>query len=479
MSITKGCTNLFKAIIKGKHNRIKELAKSANITSVDPTTGFSYLHTAAHENQTKCLTELIKLGFDINQQIHDQRTPLHVAAERGNVQICILLLANKSIQPNKLNREGHTPLFSAIFNDRFECFELLLNHFLISLSVVNDEKNNILHLTCKENLYKYLPSLLATNIGLNKRNRYGNTALHISALRGHSQCVAYLLSRGAAADIKNDKNCTARDLANLKAFADIVKIIDNFVADTSITPIKSKLKRSLSSGSHTPVPKAPHPATQQANRQTVINPAFQTFNKPPVAIQHPLPSHPASKPIQKSPRGPNPSAAYPNTATQPPNYLRGPLSPPLSPRQGISGPTSPRQGPFQGATSPRNAPPQNQLPVSPRAGPQSQLSPTGALSPRQGILSPRAMPVIPNPTPISPRQGPLSPRKAAAAQLSGQSPSGSEANPTAPTRGFAPAASNRRGKNPSGSENKGQDAKEWRRPYVAYLRDQRSFLQVR
>ena len=53
---------------------------------------------------------------------------LHQAIKDGNIRQCRILLTHPQINPNLIDKEGNTPLTSAIFFDRLEIFEELLSH---------------------------------------------------------------------------------------------------------------------------------------------------------------------------------------------------------------------------------------------------------------------------------------------------------------------------------------------------------------
>lgn len=69
--------------------------------------------------------ELVKCHANVNQPNEFGRTPLHIAAYRGHLELATLLLMHEA-DPNLQDSKGDTPLHDAVGQDAFEVTELLL-----------------------------------------------------------------------------------------------------------------------------------------------------------------------------------------------------------------------------------------------------------------------------------------------------------------------------------------------------------------
>lgn len=130
--------------------------------------GRTALHYAASKHRVNCLKILIKNGADPNKRDIDRQTslyhavaastrpqqedkaldtvvalisggassnipdksgitPLHVAAELGNTQICVHLMKDGRAQVNAIDQHGATPLHYAVYQSRWHVAEVLLS----------------------------------------------------------------------------------------------------------------------------------------------------------------------------------------------------------------------------------------------------------------------------------------------------------------------------------------------------------------
>lgn len=85
----------------------------------------SALYFAVVDNRPDAARGLVQFGADVNF-IHDHRTLLHRAAEKGSKEICEILL-DKGVSKDAVDQFGATPLHLAALNDHVEVARLLLD----------------------------------------------------------------------------------------------------------------------------------------------------------------------------------------------------------------------------------------------------------------------------------------------------------------------------------------------------------------
>ena len=71
------------------------------------------LHFAANEGHEHITQELINRNIDLECRSTIERTPLHIAAARGHVNICKLLIDQMMVDRNCLDSSENTPLHLA------------------------------------------------------------------------------------------------------------------------------------------------------------------------------------------------------------------------------------------------------------------------------------------------------------------------------------------------------------------------------
>ena len=128
----------------------------------------------------------------MDSRCNSRYTPLHIAADRGHVEV-IRFLASEGADVSSINNIGTTPLEGAI------CFK-----HIDAVRVLVDE----------------------CGVGVNSKNRQGETALHRAALMGQVEIVKFLIDRGADLTIKCNEGRTPLDVAERKGNSEIIRLCD-------------------------------------------------------------------------------------------------------------------------------------------------------------------------------------------------------------------------------------------------------------
>jgi len=103
------------------------------------------LNKAVRAGDVKKVEKLLRSGENPNQQSYGGPAPLHLAAEKGNIQIITLLL-NAKAQVNITTNGGKTtPLTLAVINSHNEVVKLLLKNGALPLNPVKAEAMHALH----------------------------------------------------------------------------------------------------------------------------------------------------------------------------------------------------------------------------------------------------------------------------------------------------------------------------------------------
>lgn len=259
--IQNGCTPLHSAVMGNALETTKILIdQRCHVTE-------TVLHCAVQANSVECVKYLLHIGIDPNTLDINGNTPLHLAADKGYIECLKLLLAksNKTINLKSKSKQS-TALHMAAENGYTECVQILL-HTGSSHSVVNDKDQTALHLAakaqCAESVeillelgaevnaldidqrtalhsavckaflsFHVVEVLVKWGANVNIQDRYGYAPLHIAALNELSQCVDFLIIKGA--------DISSRTVGGMSALS-----IINRKTPTSINTIKKKFDQAL------------------------------------------------------------------------------------------------------------------------------------------------------------------------------------------------------------------------------------------
>lgn len=186
------------------------LAECSNINSLEPQ-GVSPLHSAAELGNIHPLRILLDYGVDPNLVTHDKKnTALHLAAE-GGFSECVSLLLSKGANADARNYKGQTALHLAARAQSLECVEMLLSTGACDPNAVDNDMRSPLHSAVGKSLlaFEITEVLLMCKAEVNQKDKYGYTPLHIAALNEQSRCVETLLYHGADVSAKTEGGISA------------------------------------------------------------------------------------------------------------------------------------------------------------------------------------------------------------------------------------------------------------------------------
>ncbi|XP_071099225.1 serine/threonine-protein phosphatase 6 regulatory ankyrin repeat subunit B-like [Haliotis cracherodii] len=123
-------------------------------------------------------------------------TVLHVACMGRNVDVVKCILSNNTINLEKRGRYAWTAIVTSAYYGSKNVFDFLIRKGC-DLSVVDDDGDNILHVTCiggNVDICKYLLSNNVVNI--ESRGQYNRTPVMTAVSMGHRELFDFLVSKG-------------------------------------------------------------------------------------------------------------------------------------------------------------------------------------------------------------------------------------------------------------------------------------------
>ncbi len=153
------------------------------------------LCSAAENGNLEQLQYLITAGADVNTNIQNSNTPLHIAVLKGNHECVRALLAAENIQPDITNCEGKTPLMIACCNGDAVSTELLLATGKVNPNAVDYQGDYLLPMTAYHGHAQCVQQLInIPGVDVNICAASGETALFKAVSQAHADVVQVLLS---------------------------------------------------------------------------------------------------------------------------------------------------------------------------------------------------------------------------------------------------------------------------------------------
>ncbi|MFC0605543.1 ankyrin repeat domain-containing protein [Winogradskyella pulchriflava] len=255
----KGTDQAFLFTAFGSRGHINTLSAYEYLESVDlnPNVandeGVTPLHVVASINKDlEVLNYLLDKGLDVNSRDNDGNTAFINAASRNDLSVLkTLILKVKDI--NVSNNKGETALALAVKYNSAEVVEFLLSkkattklndkdgnniaYYLVSgfslrdkeqfrkkaellkgsgvnLTDVQRNGNTLYHMAVEKQSLELLEFALANKADINAKNKEGNTALHIAAMKAKdAKILEFLVAQGADKKATTDFEESAFDLA--------------------------------------------------------------------------------------------------------------------------------------------------------------------------------------------------------------------------------------------------------------------------
>ena len=175
---------------------------------------YTPLHTAADRGDVDKARELLKHGrYDVNCRDEYGRTPLHCACISGHVDMIRMLISEFQADTTLQDAWGDTPLRNAAWNGSGEAALTLITEFGCDANLPNNNDGyTSLHRACR-NGHASVVKIIGKYASVLATTKNGDTPLHLAAARGHDECVEALVKLDAPIMLRNVAGKTARDIA--------------------------------------------------------------------------------------------------------------------------------------------------------------------------------------------------------------------------------------------------------------------------
>jgi uncharacterized protein len=190
---------------------VRSIAYLVIVVCVCPVIAGSYedYFRAIENNDQGAVKELLVRGFDPNTRDERGQVGLFLALRGGALHVAEVLAAHPKLQVDAANSSGETPLMMAALRGRLEWSRRMLELG----AKVNRNGWTPLHYAATGPEYRVVELLLDRGAAIDALAPDRSTALMMAAMYGSEASVGLLLSRGAAAGLRNARGQRAADLA--------------------------------------------------------------------------------------------------------------------------------------------------------------------------------------------------------------------------------------------------------------------------
>ncbi|KAH0633946.1 hypothetical protein KY285_036697 [Solanum tuberosum] len=221
-----------------------------------------FLHYAAATDRVD-LMEILCLGYadiDLNSIDSQGRTPLHIAAIHGHVEV-IQFLVSVGSDTDMLDTQGWTPLHFAAHQGHVEAVGVLLNHSNFAKYVVTKQGKtayelaidkghsklydvlllgDTLHRAARKGDVAEIKKCIAEGANVNGKDQNGWTPLHRAAFKGRVEVVKVLVNNRAKLDIVDYVGYTPLHLAIEAGQKDVAMYLIAQGAKANLKSFKAK-----------------------------------------------------------------------------------------------------------------------------------------------------------------------------------------------------------------------------------------------
>ncbi|XP_023227974.1 POTE ankyrin domain family member B2-like [Centruroides sculpturatus] len=196
---------------------------------------FTKLHRACWLGNESDVRNCLK-SIPVNSKDDENRSPLHLAAAKGNIAVIEMLL-EKDPDVNDQDINGKTPLIKAI-----EGYHEKTVHSLIEADADVNLKdrggNTAIHIALNTGQYDVAQYLLQYTTEVNTANKNGITALHILAETKRVKLAKKFIHHGASVESKDKKLRTPLMLACKKGYFPMISLLLKNRADVTAEDAK-------------------------------------------------------------------------------------------------------------------------------------------------------------------------------------------------------------------------------------------------
>jgi len=176
--------------------------------------GGTPLHVAAQNGQLEIVQKLAENGANVNQASNSGITPLHVAAQNEHLAV-VQFLAEHGADVNKAKNYGTSPLCVAALNGHLAVVQFLAE-FGADVNQATNDGYTPLYAAAQEGHLEMVQFLAEHGVDVNQANNFTFTPIYVAAEKGYLEVVQKLAEYGADVNQGNKDGFTPLHVATEK-----------------------------------------------------------------------------------------------------------------------------------------------------------------------------------------------------------------------------------------------------------------------
>lgn len=202
----------------GKSYRLEVMEKQGSNKVLEEMDQNEEMCAAAAKGDLAEFLRLVRKHGDPNVGNYDRRTPLHLAAIGGYLDV-VKYLVKHHANVDAIDRYRQTPLAEAKKNGHPDVAAFLLKH---GATDIHKELGPKLYAAAAIGDLATLTKLQESGVNMGAGDYEFRTALHLAASEGHLDCVKFLVSHGTSSHVKDRYGYTPSDDAKRENNNEIV-----------------------------------------------------------------------------------------------------------------------------------------------------------------------------------------------------------------------------------------------------------------
>ncbi|KAG8227342.1 hypothetical protein J437_LFUL003331 [Ladona fulva] len=192
--------------------------------------GARSIHTAAKYGHVGIISTLIQRGEKVDVTTHDNYTALHIAVESAKPAVVETLLGYGA----EVHVRDRTPMHLAAERGHASVIELLADKFKASIYERTKDGSTLMHIASLNGHAECAMMLFKKGVYLHMPNKAGARSIHTAAKYGHVGIISTLIQRGEKVDVTTHDNYTALHIAVESAKPAVVETLLGYGAEVHV-----------------------------------------------------------------------------------------------------------------------------------------------------------------------------------------------------------------------------------------------------